>query len=207
MESFDLSGERTIPDAMQFSPNNRHLAIQAFGRVDVLDTTTGALQPVSPEYPGKVGTAGVGFTADGRSVVYFKNDDYSVHTFNLETKHDQVLRHSKQVPWRPSGDASISTMQPDGRLAFVAASPQERTVEVVALDPSTGEQKLSFARHRSYIRELAVSPDGQWVAGCSTIDLRVWYIGGHKLPNRASWHVQDRKQSCFGNLALSRDGA
>jgi WD40 repeat protein len=206
MRTFDLPEQR-YTDALQFSPDGRLLAIQGTGRVDVLDTTTGATRLVCPGSGGKVGTAGVGFTADGGSVVYFDNDDCSVHAFDLGAGKDRVLRPGRKVPWRSRGDASISAVGPDGRRVFVAVSPAERTVEVVALDTASGEQQFSFARSRSYLRELTVSPDGGWVAGCTAIDLRVWEIAGGKRPNRASWHVQDRKQSCFGNLALARGGA
>jgi WD40 repeat protein len=205
MRIFDLP-EKRYTDALQFSPDGRLLAVQGSGRVDVLDTATGATRLVSPASGGKVGTAGVGFTADGAGVVYFDNDDYSVHAFDLETGRDRALRPGKQVPWRSSGDTSVSAVGPDGRLVFVAVSPGERTVEVVALDTASGEQQFSFARHRSYVRELAVSPDGGWVAACTAIDLRAWEIGGRR-PSRASWHAQDRKQFCFANLALARDGA
>ncbi len=192
---------------MQFSPDGRLLAVQGTGRVDVLDTTTGAARPVCPGYGAKVGRAGVGFTADGRGVVYFENRDRSVHAFDLEAGTDRVLRPSRKASWCPNGDASVSAVGPDGRLVFVAAHPDQRTVEVVALDTASGERRFAFARSRSYLRELAVSPDGGWVAGCTAIDLRVWEVGGGKRPNRAGWHVQDRKQSCFGNLALARGGA
>jgi WD40 repeat protein len=206
MRIFDLPAQRST-DAMQFSPDGRLLAIQGFGRVDVLDTATGTTRRVCAVGDVQVGTPGVGFTADGRGVVYFKNRDSSVHAFSLETGRDQVLRPGRKVSWRSGRDASISAVQLDGRLVFVAVSPEERAVEVVVLGTSSGRRKFSFARHRSYVRELAVSPDGGWVAGCTAIDLRVWEIGGGKRPNRASWHVQDRKSATFSNLALARDGA
>src|SRR5262249_24772139 len=166
MRSFDLPGQDARPDALRFSPDNRHLALQACGRVDVLDTTTGATRQLCPE-SGTVGTAGDGFTADGRGVVYFNAGDHSVRAVDLDTGKDRVLRRSKKVPWSSCGDVEISTPSFDGRLVFVAVNPQEGAVEVAALDTATGRRKFSFARHRSYLRELAVSPDGLWVAGCS----------------------------------------
>jgi len=206
MRNFDLPGQHARPDALQFSPDNRHLAIQTCGRVDVLDTRTGSTRQLCPD-SGTEGTAGIGFTADGRGLVYFNAENHSVHAFNLDTRKDRVLRRSKKVPWCSWGDVVISTPSLDGRLVFVAVNPQDGTTEIAALDTSTGKQQFSFARHRDYLRELTVSPDGLWVAGCSARDLRVWFLGGRKLPDRASWHVEDRKQFCFGNLALSRDGA
>jgi WD40 repeat protein len=93
-------------------------------------------------------------------------------------------------------------------LVFVAVNPAERAIELVAFDPSgSGRPKFSFARRVGYLRELTISSDGRWVAGCATKDLWVWNIGGQKRPNRAHWQLQDRKQSCFSNLALARDGA
>jgi len=206
MRTFDLPGKRHVPDAMQFSPDGRHLAIQAFGRVDVLDTTTGAVRQICSGHYVKFGTAGLGFTDDSRGVVYFHSATHAVHSFDLETGQERVLRHSKKVPWCSDGDVEISSVQSEGRLLFVAVSPQERTIEIAALDPASGEQKFSFARHRSYLRELVSSPDGQWVAGCTRDDLRVWGIGGRKLPDRARWHVKDRTYGYFGNLALARNG-
>jgi WD40 repeat protein len=208
MRIYNLPGKRFLPDGMQFSPDGRLLAVQAIGRVDVLDTGTGKVQPVySVPYPGKVGTPGVGFTADSRGVIYFNDNTKSVLAFDLTSGQERVLRSSKKVHWSSRGDIEISTVQPDGGLVFLAVNPEPRSVEIVALDPVSGEQKFSFARQRSYVRELAVSADSRWVAGCTAIDLRVWDIGGGRLPNRASWHVQDRKSSCFGNLAMARDGA
>src|SRR5262249_51027486 len=84
MRSFDLPGQDARPDALRFSPDSRYLAIQTCGQVDVLDTTTGATRRLCPE-SGTVGTAGVGFTADGRGLVYFKAADHSVRAFELHT--------------------------------------------------------------------------------------------------------------------------
>jgi WD40 repeat protein len=207
MRCFDLPGKRVEPDALLFSQDSRYLVIQAFGCVDILDTITGAMRPISPGYYTKRGTAGVGFTANSRGVVYFKIEDSSVRVFDLDRGQDRVLRQNRVVPWRPSGDVELSAIHPAGQLVFVAVSPSERTLEVVALDTSSGEQKFFFGRHKSFLRELVVSPDGQWVAGCAAKDLRVWYIGGRKLSNRASWHLKDLEQYDFGRLALARDGA
>jgi WD40 repeat protein len=206
MQFFDLPGQRFPADAMQFSPDGRLLAIQAFGRVEVLDTTTGATRPIRSESHGKVGTAGVGFTADSRRVVYFNTDHHSVHRFNLDTGRDWVLRQSDEVPWSRRGDVEISAVQSDGRLVFVAVTPKARTVEIVAIDTASGEQKFSFGRRVGYLRELTISANGRWAAGCANKDLWVWEIGGRKRPSRASWHVWDPKQPCFGNLALAREG-
>jgi hypothetical protein len=125
------------PDAMQFSPDGQRLAIQAYGRVEVLDLTTGAVRRVCPGYAGKTGTAGVGFTADCRRVVHFNNENHQVQTFDLESGQDRVLRHPKKVPWRSYGDIEISTVHPTGVLVFVAVNPQDRMVEIVALDPAS----------------------------------------------------------------------
>jgi WD40 repeat protein len=207
MQSFDLPGTRSDPDAMQFSPDNRYLVIQAFGQVDVLDTTTGKLRSICPHYYVKFGTSGVGFTANGRGVVYFKSKDRSVRVFDLGTRRNKVLRQNKMVPWHSQGELGISAVHPAGHLVFVAVHPEKETVEVAALDTSSGKQKFSFGRHKSFLRELAVSPDGRWVAGCARKDLRVWYIGGRKASNRADWHLRDLEEYSFGQLALAQDGA
>src|SRR5207247_5543822 len=99
--------KRSTPDALQFSPDGRYLAIQAFGRVDLLDTHTGKTRQVCAGHNTKYGTAGVGFTADSRGMVYFKISDQSVHVFDLHTRADRVLRHSHQVPWDFRGDVGI----------------------------------------------------------------------------------------------------
>jgi WD40 repeat protein len=206
MRTFKLPGKRSIADAMQFAPDGQRLAIQALGCVVALDTTTGAVQPVYKGCKSKRGTAGVGITSDGRSVVYFHEGKKDVRIHNLETGKDRVLVASTKVPWSIVGDINICATSPDGRLAFVALNPAVQTVEIAAIDLPTGETKFTFGRHRSYFRELAISADGQWVAGCSTDALRVWRLVGGKRPSRARWHVEDRNVLCMGNLALSRDG-
>lgn len=207
MRTYDLPEFRFPPDAMQFSPNGRLLAIQSLGQVAALDTTTGKTWFICPENVGSAGTAGVGFTADNRGVVYFNTRTKGVHVFNLERGRDQVLRAGNTVHWSRRGDIEICTTRLDGKLAFVAVNPLSRQVEIVAMDPITGMELFSFARHGSFIRELAVSPEGDWVAACSVKELRVWGIGGGKRPKRAGWHLEDLNRGCFGNLALSRDGA
>jgi WD40 repeat protein len=207
MRTFDLPAFPHTPDWAQFSPDGRLLAVSRHGRVVVLDTTTGEGHVVVKGWVGKTGVAGVGFTADGSGVVHFDENTHDVRIFDLEKGKGRVLRPSRKVPWYSRGDAEICVTRYDGGLTFVAFNPEQGTAEIEAFDPISGERKFSFARHRSYIRELAVSPDGQWVAACSSSALRVWGIGGGKLPKRAAFTVHDNTQPCFGSLALSRDGA
>jgi WD40 repeat protein len=205
MQTFDLPKKRDVPDALQFSPDGRRLVIQSRDWLDVLDTTTGKVRTIHRGLHGKYHTARAGFTADSLGVVYFA--DSSLHVRELATGEDWVRRPSKKDPRGRDGDFEVCTPQPDGRLIFLAADVDERTVEIVAIDTGTGEQKFAFARRKGHLRELAVSADGKWMAGAATSDLWVWDIGGKKRPNRAAWHVEDRKSPCFGNLALSADGA
>jgi WD40 repeat protein len=207
MRTFSLPEKGSIPDALQFSPDAKLLAVQAFGRIDVVDLAAGAARAVWPGSSGKVGTAGVGFTADGRGVVFFDNSAHDVHVLDLHSGVDRVIRPGVRAPWRGSGlDVEISAPSADGRLVFVGVYPEPGAVEVVAYDPVSGAEQFSFGRHRGYLREVAASPEGDWVAGCSTNAVRVWGIGGGKRPSRAAWRVEDRDRSCFGTLSLARGG-
>src|SRR5262249_54579235 len=92
-------------------------------------------------------------------------------------------------------------------LVFVAVHAQEQKMEIIALDPASGEQKFSFARHRGYLRELAVSPDGDWVAGSSMRGVRLWDLRGGKRPSRAPGRVEDCARYAIGNVGVARAGA
>jgi WD40 repeat protein len=211
MRIFDLPTTRWHPpDGLQFSPDGQFLAVQSRDRVDAFDTTTGKRWLVwQDEGESRHGTPQVGFTADSRGVVHLRklvrHEGQGVYVHDLATGEDRVLRASNPVAWNNMGDVQYCATRADGKLVFVAVEPAARTTAIVALDSLTGETKFTFAHHRGYIRELAVSADGRSVVGCSSIDLRIWDIGD-KLSNRAKWHFQDRSSGCFGGLALSADG-
>ena len=208
MKTFDLPEADSLPDSIQFSPDGRSLAAQRHdGRVQVLDTESGELTAAFSGKSWRVGVPGVGFNAEGSAVVFFGGDRFgSVHRYDLRTGRVSELKGGREVAWSPRGDLDVCASPSDGRSVFVSLDVDKGTVEIQALDPDTGEVKFAFARQRTYLRELAASPDGDWVAGCSAKDVRVWHVGAGKRPKRAKWHVQDLRTPCFGNLALSHGG-
>jgi hypothetical protein len=206
MQTFTLPGQRQVPDALQFSLDGELLAIQALGRVDVLDTQTGKVRQIHPEAGAGVGRAGVGFTADSRGVIYCQNQPIGVYVRDLASDQDRAIRACKRIGQGNQPDIDVAAPQADGRLVFVAINPEPHTVEIQAFDPVSGEQRFAFGRRRGFLRQLAVSFDGRWVAGASAWELWVWGIGGRKLPSRASWHLDDRKLLGYTGIALSGDG-
>jgi WD40 repeat protein len=196
MRTYDLPDWRLPPDALQFSPDGRLLALQALGRIGVLDLTSGAFRLVHRGTNGKLGTAGVGFTADSGGVVYLRNFPNNVHVYDLATGADRILL---------AGVDSCAT-QTTGHLTFVAHNPEAGVAEVLAIDPRSGKWWFTFAEHNGSNRELAVSWDGKHVVTASAHELRVWRAAARKIPLPARWHHRVRGRDTLGNLALSRDG-
>lgn len=210
MQFFERPLGKYPPDALQFSPDGRWLAVQTHGDIEILDTNSGEWQ-VAAQGNHKVGTAGIGFTSDSQRVVFFGHTRsrpgvVSVLVHHLATGRCQPLLEGEPMSGSSRGNLEICATRLDGHITYVALNPTPGTVEIVAMDPTTGEELHRFGRLRTFIREMAVSADGMWVVSCSVHDLRVWDLRGGKRPRRAARHVHNNRHPCFGNLALSREG-
>jgi WD40 repeat protein len=204
MQFFDLPTANISPDALGFSPDGRLLAVWAFGRVFLIDTTAGTTRTLQSESDGIMwGSPGVGFTPDGRGVIALTNfregrQRAAVRVYDVDSGE---LRQTFQRE-------GLEAMEPaaDGRLVYLAMRPTEQSTEIVLWDPVTGKKQRGFGQHTGFLRQLAVSADGQWVAGSPLNEIRVWDIRGGKRPTRAARKVQAKGWRGIGALALSADG-
>jgi WD40 repeat protein len=202
MRVFDLPISNA-PDALAFSPDSWLLAVWAFGQVFLIDTTAGMVRTLQPRVDWIMyGAPGVGFTPDGRGVIAFHNlgagRQVAVRVYDVTSGEVRRTLEGRD----------LDAMEPavGGRLVYLA-SADERQTEIVAWDPVTGKKKPGFGRHLGFLRQLAVSADGQWVAGSSAKEVRVWDLGGGKRPTRAARKVRAVKWLTIDALALSADGA
>jgi WD40 repeat protein len=202
MQCSELPGADVRPRAIGFSPDGRLLAAWDRGQVFVLDTTAGTVRTVWAK--GEIGMSsvpGVGFTADGRGVIAHHNlyPRPVVHVHDIDSGavlRTFVTNHGNAV--EPG---------PGGQVVYLCVIPAERQVEIVRWDPLTGEQKPAFGRHGSFLRQLAVSADEQWVAGSNRAEVRIWNLSGGKLPKRAARQFRLDTSGYISALALSSDGA
>jgi WD40 repeat protein len=197
------SGPLVLPDSIAFSPGGRRLAMWERGAVYVVDTLAGTvrtLEGVGGE--SHVEVSGVGFTADGSSLVADRRRRVGrverVVVYDVET--GAVVRVS---PFKPDGAAQPG---PGGRLVYESVSVGSYT-EVAAWDPLTGETKSRFGRHKGRLRQLAFSADGKRMAGSGNTVIRIWDIGGPTPPARAARRFDLERHVVVSALALSTDGA
>lgn len=203
MQVFELPDPTLHPEAIGFSPDGRRLALWAFGRVFVLDTRTGVVRTVRAESDWiGYGTPEVGFTADGSGLIaqhYLASNESAVRVYDPDTGAVQRALLDRRI--------EAMALGPGGRLAFVALSPGPGVVEVVPWDPATGEQERAFGRFKGFLRHLAVSADGNWVAGSAKNVIRVWNLSGGKLPTRATRQIEADRWVWLTGLALAADGS
>ena len=191
-----------MPEALAFSPDGRRIAAWNRGGVYVIDTHTGTVRALwDNRDSGMTEVPGVGFTADGSGVVA----DHDLHPAKLwvhDAETGAVVREFS------AGRHFAVESGPDGRLVYVSVDPKPGWTEVIPWDPLTGEAKPGILRHKGYLRQLAVSADGKWMAGASSRTVRVWNRSGPKEPARATRQFEmDSSIACVTGLALSSDGA
>ena len=85
-------------------------------------------------------------------------------------------------------------------------SDDQNCAGIIRWNPLTGEQLPPFAQHAYVIQLLAVSGDEKWVASGGYHMIRLWNIGGKKLPARPTRQFKIERTQ-FVSLALSADGA
>jgi WD40 repeat protein len=217
MRLFDLPDPHTTPEALGFSPDGLLLAVWDFGRVFLIDTVTGTGRTLQAEVDWiRYGVPGVGFTPDGQGVIAFHNlrqgrGTGAVRVYDVAS--GKVRRTIKSE--------GFDAMEPaaDGRFVFLAIKALQQPTEIIPWDPVTGEKQPGFGRLAGFLRQLAVSADGQWVAGSSANEIRVWDLRDGKRPTRAARKVRalNTARSKTGSsirwpwlginaLALSADG-
>jgi WD40 repeat protein len=200
VQTIELPDPYFRPITLGFSADGRLLAVWAWGRACVIDTAGGTVRGTFGEkYSGLTEVPGAGFTADGRAVIVHNHSAKPpVRAYDLAS--GAVLR---------PGPAKCRTMEvgPGGRLIYLAHELEPSGVEIVRWDPLTGATLPPFARHKGYLRLLAVSGDEKWVAGGSGDEIRVWNLEGSKLPVRATRQFSLPGPITLFGLAISADGA
>jgi WD40 repeat protein len=185
---------------LAFSPDGRLLAAWGWGRACVLDTASGTVRGVFGSAATFVtALAGVGFTADSRCLVSYREGDRPpVAVYDLES--GEVLRRC------PEEYGSGVEVGPGGRLVYLAHRLADNAVEIIPWNPLTGEALPPVARHKGFPLKLAISADEKWGAGSSRGTIRLWPLGGGGPRAPASRALTlDRGQ--VSGLALSGDGA
>lgn len=207
MQLFDLPVPGVRPESIGFSPDGRFLGAWAFGRVFAVETRTGRVRTLrnEPDWIG-YGTPGVGFTPDGSGLVtlhYLRRDDgekyAAVRVYDVESG---AVRRA----WEEKNFEAMEATA-DGRLVYAGLPFGTRAVEIAPWDPVTGEKKAAFARHGGFLRQLAVSADGKWVAGSDSNVIRVWNLGAGKPPTRATRQFRSGRYAWIQTVALSPNGS
>lgn len=199
-----LWGNREVtPQSLAFSPDGRLLAAWDYGCVYVIDTHTGSTRPLWENRDvGMVEVPGVCFTADGKGVVA----DHNLYPSSKLWVHD--LETGAVVRELPIEKYYAVEPGPGGKLVYVSVDPKPYWTEVVPWDPLTGKKKAAFLRHKGFLRQLAVSADGKWMAGSANNTVRVWNFTGPKPPKRAARQFDlESSVACVTSLVLSSDGA
>jgi WD40 repeat protein len=202
VQTIALPDEKFQPLNLGFSADGRLLAVWGWSVVYVLDTTSGTVQGVYGQKDiGMTELPGVGFTADGKGVIVYNDSNESpVRVYDLDS--------GKVVSECPQMRGGAMEVGPGGRLVYLANRPKPYWTHIVRWDPLTGETLPAFALHKHFVRQIAVSADEKWVAGSGSDTIRVWNLGGPKLPDRATRQFRfNSRSACIYGLALSADGA
>jgi len=202
VQVFPLPNAARQHQAIAFSPDGRLLAAWDYGRVFVIDTTSGSIRTLCSKGDISMSNVpGLGFTADSRGVI----SQHETHPNPFLRVHDVDSGEVTQELSLTYGNAVEPG--PGGRLVYLGSQEFHKSVEVFRWNPLTDEWLPEFARHNGYLRQLAVSADEQWVAGATTNVIRLWNIAGGKLPTRAVRQFKVEKYATIYNIALSSDGA
>jgi hypothetical protein len=205
MQVIKLPKRNLMPEALGFSPDGKLLAAwDRGGSVLVIDTAAGTARSLwtdGAEYG--YCAPGVGFTANGRKVItlhvrksagVFENKSFLVH----DTKTGKTQRLADVDAWA----------QDVGANGLIVHSKHERMgpERVVFWDTRTDKRRFAFERTVGFTQQLAVSPDGQWVAeSCSDL-IRVWDLTDAKSPKRARRQFRTDRNRTTWALAVSANG-
>ncbi len=203
MQLFELPGLHYGLHTLTFSPDGRLLAGWSWSAVWVIETPTGTIRTIWVNSQQEmVARPGLGFTSDSQNVIVHNK---RAGTTRREWVHVRDVR-SGELRQDTMGDFTAGAAIPGGGLVYLGIHARnEKNDEIVPWDPLTGEMKPGFGKHACYLQQLAVSMDGQWVAGWISRDIRVWDIQGGKLPRRAVRNFR-LDQSSANAVALSADG-
>jgi len=177
-----------------FSPDGRLLIARTLKGGWLIDTTTEAVRELWAQRDLASEGSGVGFTPDGTGVIAF-TDESAVRVYDVETG---TVRREFRADYFGGVEPG-----PGGRVVYVVAGGRS---QIVRWDPVTGKKRAAFGGHGGGTTlQLAVSADGNWIAGTNIYEVRLWDLRGGRSPARATRCIA--VQLGFPPLlALSADG-
>jgi len=172
----EILGHRGVPSGFRglaFSPDGRWIAAGNASDLVIWDAATGTeqLRLADPGDP-KLTLLSLAYSPDGRRIIAgYGSADYTMvigHARLWDAGTGEEL--GGKIPGHPGRGILGVAFSPDGREVAVASGA---LVEVWGLD--TRNRVLSFRGHTGYVRAVAFSPDGRYLAtGGAGQTVRLW---------------------------------
>lgn len=172
-------GEFYLPNAMAFSPDDQHLAINCpEGTFCVTNTATGALEKkVDVQNPA---ISSFSISPDGKNLVVRPTDG----TLRLVDLEKGILRKTISIPHDPDNDdEGCVAFSGDGKL--VGATGESLRIFDAATGTMVREEKLPYAP-----TSLAFSPNGSRFAVDAAGGIRVFSLDANQPPRDLMGHTK-----------------
>jgi WD40 repeat protein len=197
MQTYQVEAPLGYQRVLAFTPDSRFLAVGA--RTFTFLDTTGGPERRFPHL-GFVGWCGA--TALVGDAVVSTSGRTSLKVFRTTTgeQHRLVVRC-----W--STTSVVAGSNP--AAVFVSVNNNQRGVRgaLWSLHLTDTKRRASFAETKDVTERLVISADGRWLAGklSGVATIRVWHVGGPKLPSRSSFNAD--VPFYINDFALSADGS
>ena len=183
MQVIDLPDPVIAPRSLGFSPDGRFLAVWEQKQLCLIDTVAGSAQLIwSGGRQFGYCTPGVGFTANGRSVI-------AHHVLPDGSSLDKTLQiHDTKAGEPTRKDVGMNVWSLDvgtNGLVVLAGWSAKQSLRVEFWDTRTDKQRLAVKWPRGFPQVLAVSADGKWLAGSCVDLIRLWNFTTNETPTRA----------------------
>jgi WD40 repeat protein len=178
---------------LAFTPDSRFLAVaaKAFTFID----TTGGPERTFPDL-GYIGRGDQVALVGAAVVSMAGNTNLKVFRSDTGDRRRLALR---------CGYTISLAAKPNSETVFVSVGVYGGSHSIRSVHLTDTKQRTAFAEMKHSVRRLTVSGDGRWLAGERANTLRVWNVGGPKLPSRSSLSV--KMTIGVNDFALSSDGS